>query len=33
MDIVINLVYAFAANLYDEISSGSTAGAGEQQNP
>jgi hypothetical protein len=33
VDIVINLVYAFAANLYEEISAGSTAGVGEQQNP
>jgi hypothetical protein len=31
MDIIINLVYAVAANLYEEISAGSSGAAGEQQ--
>ena len=33
MEILINLVYAIAANIYDEISAGSSSGAGNSQNP
>lgn len=33
MEIIINLVYAIAANIYDGISAGSSGGTSETQNP
>lgn len=33
MEIIINLVYAIAANIYDGISAGSSAGVDEPPNP